>query len=220
MRLRDWLGLALWVMSYSGQAGEYGSYQLERLVIVDPIHSGCQIDLAYLDPWLADLATHTLQSASGFSSAIERQHAKDDLQALEAIVGLAVLEQGTTVLLKRSAMLATMAYQLEVRGAAARAERAFSRWLLQSPDDVEGLYRYGQFLLGSGHAQRAVFYLEKSFQHGVLDAEYPLAIALQRSGAPQEAEAHLHHYQLTHPDNPPVNLRFEPSVSSATEVKK
>ncbi len=206
MRLRGWLGLALCVMSCNGQAGEYGSYQLERLVIVDPNHSGCQIDLVYLDPWLADLAAHTLQSASGFSSAIERQHAKDDLQALEAIVGLAVLEQGTAALLKRSAMLAAMAYQLKVRGAAERAERAFSRWLLQSPDDDEGLYRYGQFLLGSGHAHRAVFYLEKSFQHGMLDAEYPLAIALQRSGATQEAKVHLRHYQLTHPDKPPVAL--------------
>ena len=205
MRCCMWgcMGLVLSVFTQQASAGEYGHYHPERWVTIDKAHTRSQIDFAYLDSWLADLAAHTQAApSSGADARHERQRVMADLQALESIVGLAVLEQGTTALLKRCALLATMGYQLGVRGAAERAELAFNRWLLQSPEDGDALYRYGQFLLASGHHKRAAFYLEKAFGHGVLEAELPLAMALQRSGEPQQADEHLRHFRLTHPNHP------------------
>ena len=184
-------GLLLWGLSLQVSAGEYGHYHPERLVTIYKAHTCSQIDFAYLDSWLADLAAHTQAAPSGFDTRDERQRVMADLQVLESIVGLAVLEQGTTALLKRYALLATIGYPLGVRGAAERAELAFNRWLLQSPEDGDALYRYGQFLLASGHHKRATFYLDKAFRHGVLEAELPLAMALLRSGEPQQADEHL-----------------------------
>jgi len=204
MRCYMWgcMGLVLSVFTQQTSAGEYGHYHPERLVTIDKAQARSQIDFAYLDSWLADLAAHTQAAPSGFDTRDERQRVMADLQVLESIVGLAVLEQGTTALLKRCAMLATMGYQLGIRGAAERAELAFNRWLLQSPEDGDALYRYGQFLLASGHHKRAAFYLEKAFGHGVLEAELPLAMALQRSGEHQQADEHLRHFRLTHPNHP------------------
>lgn len=205
MRCCMWgcMGLVLSVFTQQASAGEYGHYHPEWLVTIDKAHTRSQIDFAYLDSWLADLAAHTQAApSSGSDARHERQRVMADLQALESIVGLAVLEQGTTALLKRCALLATMGYQLGVRGAAERAELAFNRWLLQSPEDGDALYRYGQFLLASGHHKRAVFYLEKAFGRGVLEAELSLAMALQRSGEPQQADEHLRHFRLTHPNHP------------------
>lgn len=205
MRCCMWgcMGFILSVFTLQASAGEYGHYHPERLVTIDKAHTRSQVDFAYLDSWLADLAAHTQAApSSGSDARHERQRVMADLQVLESIVGLAVLEQGTTALLKRCALLATMGYQLGVRGAAERAELAFNRWLLQSPEDGDALYRYGQFLLASGHHKRAVFYLEKAFGRGVLEAELSLAMALQRSGEPQQADEHLRHFRLTHPNHP------------------
>lgn len=218
---RGCIGLLLLALNLQASAGEYGHYHLERLVAIDKAQARSQIDFAYLDSWLADLAAHTLAVPSGFDSRNERRRAIADVQALESIVGLAVLELGTTALLKRCAMLAAIGYQLGVGGAAQRAELAFNRWLLQSPEDGDALYRYGQFLLASGHHKRATFYLDKAFGYGVLEAELPLAMALLRSGEPQQADEHLRHYRLTHPDHPLSEsmLTQTPSLTGADPDK-
>lgn len=216
-RFRRGFGVLLWVLSLQLSAGEYGHYHPERLVTIDKAQTHSQIDVAYLDSWLADLAVHTQATPSGSDARHERQRTLADVQALESIIGLAVLEQGTTALLKRCAILATIGYQLGVRGAAERAELAFNRWLLQSPEDGDALYRYGQFLLASGYHKRAAFYLEKAFGHGVLEAELPLAMALQRSGEPQQADEHLRHFRLTHPNHPaPESMLTQVPVMTGT----
>lgn len=199
------IGLVLAVLTLQVDAGEYGHYRLEQLVSIDKGQATNRIDLTYLDPWLVELVARSRESASGLIKQDERQRLMADVQALESIVGLAVLEQGTAALLKRSALLATVGYQLGLQGAAERAESAFNRWLLLTPNEGDVHYQYGNFLLLSGHDKRAAFYLDKAFRQGMLDAELLLAMALQRSGEPRQADEHLRHFRLTHPNHPPID---------------
>ncbi len=201
-RMDMWrLGLCLTSALISGicQAESYGQYQLDRLVNIDRQQQRSRVELEYLDLWLADLESYTRTPGRQFESDDERQRAKTDLRALESIVGLAVLEPDSAPLVKRCALLANIAYHFGLDGAAERADLAFNRWLLLSPQESDVHYHYGRFLLASGQYPRAVFYLKNAFSQGVLDAELLLGMALLKLGERDEAESYLRHYRLTHP---------------------
>ena len=143
------MSLALALISGACLAGGYGQYQLERLVSLAPQQSNPRIDLDYLDLWLAALDPYARTPARPFGSESERQRVLADLRALESVVGLAVLEQGSAPLVRRSALLASIAYQLGLPGAGVRADLAFNRWLLLAPEEGDAHYHYGRFLLAS-----------------------------------------------------------------------
>lgn len=209
------MSLALALISGACLADGYGQYQLERLVSMASQQSNPRIDLDYLDHWLADLEPYARTPARPFGSESERQRVLADLRALESLVGLAVLEQGSVPLVRRSALLAYIAYQLRLPDAAVRADLAFNRWLLLAPDEGEAYYHYGRFLLASAQYPRAVFYLRNAFAQGILDAELLLGMALLKQGERDEAAIYLQHYRITHPDDPQVTSLLHQSTGDA-----
>jgi predicted Zn-dependent protease len=196
---RHVLAGALFLLGSVCAAGEYGQYQVARLVHIE--RGQGHIDTDYLDPWLADLEVHTLDSLQRFDSHADRERAIHDVQALETLVGLAVLEQGTAELLIRRALLASIAYQLQLDGAANRATQSFNRLLYQTPDNAAVEFRYGQFLFNSGQFALAAEHLDSGLQHGSLEAELWLGMALYLDGQVREGEKHLQHYQQMHPED-------------------
>ena len=209
------MSLALALVSGACLADGYGQYQLERVVSIDPQQRAPRIDLDYLDHWLTDLEPYARTPARPFGSESERQRVLADLRALESVVGLAVLEQGRAPLVRRSALLAYIAYQLRLPGAGVRADLAFNRWLLLAPEEGDAHYHYGRFLLSSAQYPRAVFYLRNAFAQGILDAELLLGIALLKQGERDEAAIYLQHYRVTHPDDPQVLSLLRQSAGDA-----
>ena len=209
------MSLALALISGACLADGYGQYQLERVVSIDPQQRAPRIDLDYLDHWLTDLEPYARTPARPFGSESERQRVLADLRALECVVGLAVLEQGRAPLVRRSALLAYIAYQLRLPGAGVRADLAFNRWLLLAPEEGDAHYHYGRFLLSSAQYPRAVFYLRNAFAQGILDAELLLGIALLKQGERDEAAIYLQHYRVTHPDDSQVTSLLRQSTGDA-----
>ena len=209
------MSLALALISGACLADCYGQYQLERVVSIDPQQRAPRIDLDYLDHWLTDLEPYARTPARPFGSESERQRVLADLRALESVVGLAVLEQGRAPLVRRSALLAYIAYQLRLPGAGVRADLAFNRWLLLAPEEGDAHYHYGRFLLSSAQYPRAVFYLRNAFAQGILDAELLLGIALLKQGERDEAAIYLQHYRVTHPDDSQVTSLLRQSTGHA-----
>ena len=209
------MSLALALISGACLADGYGQYQLERVVSIDPQQRAPRIDLDYLDHWLTDLEPYARTPARPFGSESERQRVLADLRALESVVGLAVLEQGRAPLVRRSALLAYIAYQLRLPGAGVRADLAFNRWLLLAPEEGDAHYHYGRFLLSSAQYPRAVFYLRNAFAQGILDAELLLGIALLKQGERDEAAIYLQHYRVTHPDDSQVTSLLRQSTGHA-----
>ena len=209
------MSLALALISGACLADGYGQYQLERVVSIDPQQRAPRIDLDYLDHWLTDLEPYARTPARPFGSESERQRVLADLRALESVVGLAVLEQGRAPLVRRSALLAYIAYQLRLPGAGVRADLAFNRWLLLAPEEGDAHYHYGRFLLSSAQYPRAVFYLRNAFAQGILDAELLLGIALLKQGERDEAAIYLQHYRVTHPDESQVTSLLRQSTGDA-----
>ena len=209
------MSLALALVSGACLADGYGQYQLERVVSIDPQQRAPRIDLDYLDHWLTDLEPYARTPARPFGSESERERVLADLRALESVVGLAVLEQGRAPLVRRSALLAYIAYQLRLPGAGVRADLAFNRWLLLAPEEGDAHYHYGRFLLSSAQYPRAVFYLRNAFAQGILDAELLLGIALLKQGERDEAAIYLQHYRVTHPDDSQVTSLLRQSTGDA-----
>ena len=209
------MSLALALISGACLADGYGQYQLERVVSIDPQQRAPRIDLDYLDHWLTDLEPYARTPARPFGSESERERVLADLRALESVVGLAVLEQGRAPLVRRSALLAYIAYQLRLPGAGVRADLAFNRWLLLAPEEGDAHYHYGRFLLSSAQYPRAVFYLRNAFAQGILDAELLLGIALLKQGERDEAAIYLQHYRVTHPDDSQVTSLLRQSTGDA-----
>ena len=206
------MSLALALISGACLADGYGQYQLERVVSIDPQQRAPRIDLDYLDHWLTDLEPYARTPARPFGSESERQRVLADLRALESVVGLAGLEQGRAPLVRRSALLAYIAYQLRLPGAGVRADLAFNRWLLLAPEEGDAHYHYGRLLLSSAQYPRAVFYLRNAFAQGILDAELLLGIALLKQGERDEAAIYLQHYRVTHPDDSQVTSLLRQST--------
>lgn len=182
-------------------ATEYRSYDLEQVVRIQQEEPICRVNQDYLNFWLTDLQSRVLDADPDKMPLADRQRLSQDVASLETVVALAILESGQLELIRASALLASMAYRLGIDGADTRAELAFNRLLVLVPKDAAVLYRYGQFLLNARHLDRASLYLLRAFHLGLMEAEYPLALALIRSGKTTEGQDHLRHYQLTHPNS-------------------
>lgn len=98
-------------------------------------------------------------------------------------------------ILHRAAMLNAMAHNLDVPGAAAKADKLFQQLLALQPGDAKISFRYGVFLASSGQTTRALPYLEKAQQAGVKDADYSLGLLYLGKGDKAQALEHLDRYR-------------------------
>lgn len=195
---RLFLAILVAVVESSVSAAEYGHYDTSRLLIVSDTPAGKTFgfDGAYLEQMLDDLSVHAKNYPPKFDTPQDQQRATQDVKALSGM--LDILLNGPTSsppLLARAAYVNSMGHNLDVPGAAEKANAIFLRLLAATPSDPQGNYRYGTFLAGVGKGREALPYLEKALSVGVVDAAYAIGMTYLALGDQEQALKSLEDYK-------------------------
>lgn len=206
-------------------AQEYGHFDLSKVMEVSEKDGQfrAEISFSYLDRVLQDLQSHAMDYPPRFDSVKDRKRAEADVRKLDLMLGVVLKQEGSPDLLWRAAQLSTMAYALDMPGAAQRAEALFAQLLELKPKDGRAEYRFGLFLASKGEPERAKMHLEKALTLGMMEAEFSLGQVLRGMGQHEEAQRYLNHYHVTHPDDERVASLLSSSAtngSMATSSKK
>lgn len=217
------LAFSLLLASSAGNAAEYGSYDLQRLLTVADSPGGKQygIDGAYLDRMLGDLHAHAGSYPPRFDTDAERQRAVQDVRRLSAILDVIIdaPDPGDAMLL-RAGFVHSVGHHLDLPGAAAKAHTIFAGLLAANPANAHANYLYGTFLGGSGKAKEALPYLEKALALGVVDADYALGMTHLLLGDRKSALEYLDAYQQRKPADTSVGEFIAAIRSGRFELRK
>ncbi len=185
-------------------AAGYPGHDPQKILTVSENASGQKaygLDMRYLDRMLGDLSRHAGRYPPSFDSTEQKQRAIQDLHALSGMLGL-LLKDGkpNPKILFRSAMANRMGHNLDIPGAAEKAEQQFQALLQIEPDAPQGNYQFGIFLAETGRVERSMPYLEKALALGLEETNYSLGMAYLGMGNKGEALARLNVY-LKHMPN-------------------
>lgn len=112
---------------------------------------------------LNDLAAHAKNYPPQFDTPQDRQRATQDVKVISGMLDTLVnVPNPTPDLLLRAAHLGSMGHNLEIPGAADKANALFLRLPQLEPAHPRGNYLYGTFLAGAGKPREALLYLEKA----------------------------------------------------------
>jgi predicted Zn-dependent protease len=182
----------------------YEHHDLTKIVrnVETPQGTQHELDLGTINAVIADLSRHAINYPPTFASAQERQLATEDARRLSGLLDI-VMASGRNgpPLLRSVARLNAMAHNLDVAGAAGRADAAFKALLAQLPEDADGNYGYGLFLASTARPQLAIAYLDKAMRKGVDAAPYTLALAYLGLNDKPKALVLLEPYAKGHPDD-------------------
>lgn len=186
-------------------AMEYSGYDPQRILTVSDNASGQKVyglDMRYLDRMLGDLSRHAGHYPPSFDSTEQKLRAVQDLNTLSGMLGL-LLENGkpNPQILFRSAIANRMGHNLDVYGAAEKAEQQFLALLQAEPDAPQGNYQFGIFLAETGRVERSIPYLEKALALGLEEANYSLGMAYFGVDNKAEAIARLNVYLKNNPSD-------------------
>jgi predicted Zn-dependent protease len=196
----------------SAWAAPYGDYDARRILSITETPAGKRhgIDLRYLDSMLDDIASHAKNYPPAFDSDADRQRAARDTTALAGMLGLLVQDAGAhPEILFRAAMANSYGHNLQISGAAEKANTLFQRLIALAPDHPRSNHAYGVFLAGVGRSAESRAYLEKALAAGVTDAAY--ALGLVHLGLSDQAKAlqYLETYQASAPSDAHVAALIE-----------
>ena len=194
-------------------AAGYPGYDPQKILTVSENASGQKVyglDMRYLDRMLGDLSRHAGRYPPSFDSTEQKQRAIQDLHALSGMLGL-LLKDGkpNPQILFRAAITNRMGHNLDIPGAAEKAEQQFQALLQVEPDAPQGNYQFGIFLAETGRVERSIPYLEKALALGLEEANYSLGMAYLGVGNKEEALTRLRGY-----------LKERPNDSAAQELIK
>jgi tetratricopeptide (TPR) repeat protein len=206
--------LAFFVLSAAStaSAAKYGNYDLERLVRVSETPSGkaYSIDTAYLDQVIRDLSVHAGSYPTQFDTPQDKQRATQDAKALSGMLDILInVPSPNPELLFRAGYVNIIGYNLDIAGAAEKADAIFRKLLTASPSDPRGNYRYGAFLAGSGKPKEALPYLKKALAAGVDGAAYSLGMTYLSLGDKEQALKNLEDYKRRKPGDTSVDTLID-----------
>jgi len=203
-------------------AQPYGHYDATQIVLTSQTPAGktYSLDMPYLDRMLNDLARHALGYPTRFDTPEDQQRATRDAQALGSMLDILLqTPQADAALLLRAGIVHSIGHNLDIAGAAPKADATFQRLLAAQPDDAQGNYMYGNFLAGSGQSQKAVTFLEKALALGVTDANYSLGLNYLTLGDTQKALAYFEAHLQQNPDNQHIKDLVEAIQEGRFEIK-
>jgi tetratricopeptide (TPR) repeat protein len=114
----------------------------------------------------------------------------------------------------------SIGHNLDISGAAQKANSNFLRLLAIAPENPRGNYRYGTFLAGIGKSKEALPYLSKALTLGVDDAEYAIGMAHLTLGDKEQALKSLEHYKQRRPNDSNVDSILDAVRNGKIEFKK
>jgi predicted Zn-dependent protease len=206
------LAVAVFQMSASAQAAQYGHYRIEQIFGTSTQNhaSSTDLDLPELNRMLADLNSHAGTVPIQFDNADDKGRARSDTQQLSS--RLDQLIRGTAPsaqLLQSAATVNAIGRNLQIPGSAERADTAFVSLLRQTPNSPRANYLYGKFLLQENRPKEAISLLEKSKSLGVTYADYPLGLSYMVVGDRGRALENLQHYATRFPSDATVRQIIE-----------
>lgn len=197
----------LLLFSGSSFAQDYGIYDPIKILVVTETSAGKKhsLDLKYLDQIIYDLSLHAKNYPPKFASESDKQRATRDVKTLSGMLDALVdTPQASPELLKRTSLLNSIGHNLDVSGAAQKADRDFQNLLKQQPDNPTANFAYGAFLGGSNQSDKALPYLERSAKAGYSDAYYALGMAHLMQNNTELALENFESYKSHRPDDQSV----------------
>jgi len=217
------LAILVLLVAASASAKEYGHHDLKRLLTVADTPSGKKygFDGAYLDQILNDLAAHARNYPPQFDTPQDRQRAIRDVQTLSKMLDTLIeVPAPSPDLLVRAGRLNSIGHNLDIAGAAGKADAIFQRLLAISPSDPGGNFGYGTFLAGTGKPKEAIPYLEKALAAGVVDAAYAMGMTWLTLGDKERALKGLEDYKRRRPADRNVDPLIDAIRNGKMEIRR
>jgi tetratricopeptide (TPR) repeat protein len=214
---------SLLLLASGASAKEYGTYDPKRTLTVTETPSGKKygFDLAYLDQMLADLASHASDYPPRFDTPQDRQRATQDVKTLSGMLDVLInVPSPNPDLLVRAARLNSIGHNLEIPGAAEKADANFNKLLAIAPADPRTNYLYGMFLAGSARSKEALPYLERALAGGINHAGYAIGMTHLALGDNSQALKYLEDYKRRQPGDKDVDQLIDAVRSGRIEIKR
>lgn len=215
--------IAIACAASSAWAKAYGNYDARRILTVTETPTGKRhgIDLQYLDTMLDDLGTHAKNYPPSFDSDQDKQRATRDATVLAGMLGMLTQDAGAhPEILFRAATVNSMGHNLQIAGAAEKANALFQRLLVLAPDHPRSNHAYGVFLAGVAKPAASLPHLEKALAAGVVDAGYSLGLVHLSLGNNARALEYLEAYKARTPADQNVAILIEAIRSGRATVKR
>ncbi|MDR1276022.1 MAG: hypothetical protein LBL72_06550 [Candidatus Accumulibacter sp.] len=214
--------LAVLVTTHAS-ARAYGNHDPKRLLTVSETPAGKKygFDGAYLDQMLNDLSAHAKSYPPQFDTPEDKQRAIRDVRTLSGMLDILIkVPAPDPEFLFRAAYVNSMGHNLDIPGAADKADAIFLKLLAAKPSDPRGNFAYGAFLAGAGKSREALPYLEKALSAGVADAAYAIGMTHLALGEKERALKSFEDYKRRNPKDAKVDTLIEGIRSGKIEVKR
>jgi tetratricopeptide (TPR) repeat protein len=211
------------LIASAASARDYGSYDPKRLLTVSETPSGKKygVDVAYLDQMLNDLSSHAKNYPAQFDTPQDQRRATHDVKTLSGMLDILIdAPTPNPELLVRAGYLNSLGHNLDIAGAAEKADSIFQRLLAGTPSDPRGNFMYGTFLAGVGKSKEALPYLEKALSVGVIDAAYAIGMAYMMLGDKEQALRNLEEYKRRKPADDHVDKVIDAIRQGNVEFKR
>lgn len=200
------------------QAQPYGNYDI-RQALVSTEQGEHHINITYVNQVFLDLHKHARSYPPQFDTPQDQQRATQDASMVAKVFETLLQSQPDNVqILERTSMSYYIAHNLDIPGAAHKANTIYRQWVTLMPNDPQGNYMYGEFLSSIGDVQTATPFLEKALELGQNEANFALGLNALRLGDTQGAIVFLQEYQKTNPQNTDVQKIIEAIQSGSIEV--
>lgn len=204
-------------------AREYGNYDTKRLLTVTETPEGKKYGFGgpYLGQMMSDLSAHARNYPPQFDTPQDKQRATEDVKALSGMLDVLInVPKPDVGLLTLAGDINSMGHNLDIPGAAQKANSIFLRLLTAAPSDSRGNYMYGNFLAGVGKPKEALPYLEKALAVGVVDAAYAIGMTYLTLGDKEQALKNLENYKQRRPSDGNVDKLIEAIRNGKIEFKR
>jgi len=185
-----------------------------------PSGKSATIDMGTLDVIIADLSYHAKNYPPKFDSENDKNRASKDVKILSRMLDIMVKNpKADPRLLKRSATINSIGHNLNIKGAAQKADRDYKNLLAQKPNDASGNSMYGAFLAGSNQAKEALPYLQKAIALGSRDAHFSLGMVYLSQKDTEQALNNFESYKKGKPNDKSVDKLIEAIKSGDIKFK-
>ncbi|MFC3911949.1 tetratricopeptide repeat protein [Pseudaeromonas sharmana] len=192
------MALAVFVMSQGAWAEPYPDLDPKGVLVKQQTAEGAKysIDQVYLDEMLKALAVHAKAYPVRFDNEADKRKAIQDVLVLDGM--LSVINDAPhqdLAMVLRQAQLNSMGHNLDMAGAAEKADQLFQSLLAVAPDNALFNYDYALFLAGSGQGAKAIPLLHKAADAKLYDAYFSLGLVYLSVGNQDAAIENLNTYK-------------------------